>query len=79
MKIDKVPKGRDKVFARGGKQKMFGAADRTRSKYPADPQKPGRTGQHATKLAPKRTGARVNEAGDMGGSRAASQPRRPAA
>jgi hypothetical protein len=79
MRVDKVPKGRDKVFAAGGKQKMFGKADRTKSAFPAEPQKPGRTGQHATKPAPKRTGARVNEAGDMGGSRAAYQPRRPAA
>jgi hypothetical protein len=77
----------NKQFASGGKQKMFGKGDRTKSAYPAEPQKPGRTGQHATKPAPKRllsTGRRggrapVDMAGDMGGSAGASQPRRPAA
>jgi hypothetical protein len=63
---------------------MFGAGDRTKSKFPAEPQRAGRTGQHATKPASKRTGAKVrsaavDEAGDMGGSPGASQPRRPAA
>jgi hypothetical protein len=66
-----------------GRTKMFGTSDRTKTKYPAEPQKPGRTGQHATKSAQSRTGAKVrsgvvDEAGDMGGSRAAN-PRRPAA
>jgi hypothetical protein len=70
-------------FAAGGRTKMFGAGNRTKSKYPAEPQRPGRTGQHSTKPALKRTGgkvrsAAVDEAGDMGGSRAAN-PRRPAA
>jgi hypothetical protein len=73
-----------KTFASGGKRPMLGAGSRTRTSYPADPQKPGRTGQHATKPAPKRSGgkvrsAAVDEAGDMGGSRGVSQPRRPAA
>jgi hypothetical protein len=81
MRVDKIPKGKDKIFARGGKTPMFGKSDRTKSANPADPQRPGRTGQHSTK-APKRgdkvRSAAVDEAGDMGGSRAAN-PRRPAA
>jgi hypothetical protein len=69
-----------KQFASGGKTGMFGAGNRTRSKYPADPQKPGQTAQHAGKPAPRRPGrAPVDTAGDMGGSAGASQPRRPAA
>jgi hypothetical protein len=48
-----------KTFASGGKQKMLGKGDRTKSKYPAEPQKPGRTGQHATKAAPKRRPGRA--------------------
>jgi hypothetical protein len=53
-------------------------------RYPAEPQRPGRTGQHSTKPAMRRTGAKVrsatvDQAGDMGGSPGASQPRRPAA
>jgi hypothetical protein len=83
MKVDKVPKGTNKQFARGGKTPMFGKNDRSKSANPASPQKPGRTGQHATKAAPTRTGnirsAAVDTAGDMGGSSGASQPRRPAA
>jgi hypothetical protein len=81
MRVDKVPKGKDKVFAAGGRTKMFGRSDRTKSAYPAEPQKPGRTGQHATKAAPKSRPGRapVDTAGDMGGSPGASQPRRPAA
>jgi hypothetical protein len=72
-----------KTFASGGKQKMFGKGDRTVTKYPAEPQRPGRTGQHSTKSAPRRSSANVrsaavDDAGDMGGSRAAN-PRRPAA
>ena len=83
MKTGKIPKGKDKLFARGGVTPMFGKNDRTKSAYPASPQKPGRTGQHATKAAAKRTGAKVrsaavDEGGSMGGSRAAN-PRRPAA
>jgi hypothetical protein len=80
MRVDKVPKGRNKLFAAGGATEMFGKSDRTKSAYPADPQKPGRTGQHATKAAQKRRPGRapIDEAGDMGGSRAAN-PRRPAA
>jgi hypothetical protein len=46
-KVDKVPKGANKVFARGGRTPMFGKADRTKSSSPASPQKPGRTG-HST-------------------------------
>jgi hypothetical protein len=73
----------NKTFASGGNRKTLGKGDRTKTKYPAEPQRPGRTGQHATKPALKRTGAKVrsgavDEAGDMGGSRAAN-PRRPAA
>jgi hypothetical protein len=82
MRVDRIPKGKDKTFASGGKQKMFGAGDRTKSKFPAEPQKPGRTGQHATKPAkPVRKPGRapVDTAGDMGGSAGASMPRRPAA
>jgi hypothetical protein len=61
---------------------MFGAGGRTRSKYPAEPQRPGRTGQHSTRAA-KYTGSKarsgaLDDVGDMGGSRAAN-PRRPAA
>jgi hypothetical protein len=71
------------TFASGGKRPMLGKGDRTKTKYPAEPQRPGRTGQHSTKPALKRTGGKVrsagvDEAGDMGGSRAAN-PRRPAA
>jgi hypothetical protein len=63
---------------------MFGAGSRTESKYPAEPQRPGRTAQHGGKSAAKHAGAKVrsgvvDEAGDMGGSRGVSQPRRPAA
>ena len=73
----------NKKFAAGGKRPMLGKGDRTRTSYPAEPQKPGRTGQHSTKMTQSRTGAKVrsaavDEAGDMGGSRAAN-PRRPAA
>jgi hypothetical protein len=71
-----------KTFATGGKRPMLGKGDRTKSAFPASPQKPGQTGQHSTKAAakPMRKGARgpVDIAGDMGGSRAAN-PRRPAA
>jgi hypothetical protein len=66
-------------FASGGKRPALGKGDRTRTAYPAQQQGPGRTGQHSTKAAPKRAKVRsVDEAGDMGGSRAAN-PRRPAA
>jgi hypothetical protein len=73
----------NKKFASGGKRPMLGKGDRTKTKYPAEPQRPGRTGQHDGNAALKRTGgkvrsAAVDEAGDMGGSRAAN-PRRPAA
>ena len=73
-----------KQFAAGGKRPALGKGDRTRTSFPAEPQRPGRTAQHATKPAPKGAGTKarsgvVNEAGDMGGSRAASQPRKPAA
>jgi hypothetical protein len=53
MKVDKVPKGKPKQFAQGGRTKMFGAGDRTKSKSPAELQRAGRTG-HATKAAPPR-------------------------
>jgi hypothetical protein len=82
MRMTKVPKGTAKVFARGGRTKMFGAGDRVKSKFPAEPQKPGRTAQHSTKPAkPVRKPGRapVDTAGDMGGSAGASMPRRPAA
>jgi hypothetical protein len=74
----------NKQFAAGGKKPMLGKGTRTRTSYPADPQKPGRTGQHATKPAPKAPRAKVrsaaiDEAGDCGGSRGVSMPRRPAA
>jgi hypothetical protein len=80
-KLSKVPKGTNRLFAGGGATPMFGAGDRVKSKFPAEPQKPGRTGQHSTKPAPKRRPGRapVDTAGDMGGSPGASQPRRPAA
>jgi hypothetical protein len=72
-----------KAPASGGKRPMLGKSDRTRTSYPAKQQRPGQTGQHSTKPALKRSGAKVrsaavDEAGDMGGSRAAN-PRRPAA
>ena len=84
MKVSKVPKGRDKQFASGGRTKMFGAGDRTKSRFPAVKQVPGQTSQHAPGKSLRRIATTVksavaNEAGDMGGSRAASQPRRPAA
>jgi hypothetical protein len=66
----------NKQFARGGKKPMLGAGSRTRTAFPAAPQKPGRTGQHATKAAPKRTRpgrAPLDEAGSMGGSQQAQQ------
>ena len=69
-----------KQFASGGRQKMLGKGDHTRTSYPATQQRAGRTAQHDGKPAPKRAGARVrsvDEAGSMGGSRAAN-PRRPA-
>jgi hypothetical protein len=78
MRANKLSKGKDKVFASGGRTKMFGRSDRTKSAYPAEPQKPGRTGQHAVKPPPRRRGA-TDLAGDMGGSPGASNPRRPAA
>jgi hypothetical protein len=62
MKTSKVPKGKAVPFASGGKRPMFGKGDRIRTSYPAEPQKPGRTGQHATKSASKRTGAKVRSA-----------------
>ena len=80
MKLDKVSKGKAKSFATGGRTKMFGAGTRSKTKYPAEPQRPGRTGQHSTKPALKRTGAEVADtAGDMGGTGGVSNPRRPAA
>jgi hypothetical protein len=81
MKVSRVPKGNDKTFASGGVTPMFGKSDRVKSAYPADPQHPGRAGQHTTSPAPKRRPGRapVDTAGDMGGSPGASQPRRPAA
>ena len=83
-RLGRIPKGTDKLFASGGRAKMFGTADRTKSKFPAEQQRPGQTSGQAGKSAVKRTGAKVrsavvNDAGDMGGSPGASQPRRPAA
>ena len=73
MKTDK--------FARGGKRPMLGKGDRTKSSYPADPQKPARTAQHDGKPTPKRRPGRgaSDTAGDMGGSAGVANPRRPAA
>jgi hypothetical protein len=82
MRVSKIPKGKAVPFASGGRTKMFGKADRTKSNYPASPQRPGQTsGQASGKPAPKRRPGRapVDTAGDMGGSPGASQPRRPAA
>jgi hypothetical protein len=79
---NKVPKGTNKLFAAGGRTKMFGSSDRTKSAYPAEPQRPGRTAQHSTKPAkPVRKPGRapVDTAGDMGGSPGVANPRRPAA
>jgi hypothetical protein len=72
-----------KTFASGGKRPMLGKGARTRTSYPADPQRAGRTAQHGGKSMSKRSGAKVrsaavDQAGEMGGSRAAN-PRRPAA
>jgi hypothetical protein len=80
-KLGRISKGVNKQFAAGGRTKMFGAGDRVKSKFPAEPQRPGRTGQHATKAAPKRRPGRapVDQGGDMGGTGGSSQPRRPAA
>jgi hypothetical protein len=64
---------------------MFGKSDRTRSAYPANPQRPGQTSGQAGSKKPvrpavKRTAkAPAGTAGDMGGSAGSSQPRRPAA
>jgi hypothetical protein len=86
MRVDKVPKGANKQFAAGGSTKMFGAGDRTKSRYPASPQRPGQTSGQAASGKPVRrpavkriTKVPVDTAGDMGGSAGASQPRRPAA
>jgi hypothetical protein len=79
MKVSKVPKGTSKPFARGGKQKMFGAGDRTKSSFPAGPQKPGQASGQGWTGTRKGASAPVNAAGDMGGSAGSSQPRRPAA
>ena len=71
----------NKLFARGGKTPMLGKSDRTKSKYPAEPQRPGQTAQHSARTNPVRKPGRapVDTAGDMGGSAGASMPRRPAA
>jgi hypothetical protein len=84
MKVSRVPKGKDKQFAAGGSTKMFGKSDRTKSAYPASPQRLGQTSGQAASPKPVRpakriTKAPVDTAGDMGGSAGASQPRRPAA
>jgi hypothetical protein len=82
-KLDKIPKGKQTTFARGGKTPMFGKSDRTKSAFPAEPQRSGRTAQHdgnsRIKSGAKVRSAAVDQAGDMGGSAGASQPRRPAA
>jgi hypothetical protein len=41
MKTSKIPKGKDKSFAAGGKTPMLGKSDRTKSAYPAEPQNQG--------------------------------------
>jgi hypothetical protein len=86
MKVSRVPKGKDKVFAAGGTTPMFGKADRTKSAYPAEPQRPGQTSGQAASPKPVRRSAvkritkvPVDTAGDMGGTGGSSQPRRPAA
>jgi hypothetical protein len=77
-KLNRIPKGTNKLFAAGGKQKMFGAGSRTKSAYPASLQKPGQTSQHAGNL-PRRTGGKAADlAGTSGGSPGASHPRQPA-
>jgi hypothetical protein len=73
-----------KQFASGGKRPMLGKGDRTKTAFPAEPQKPGQTAQHSGKTVPrpavKRTAkAPINEAGSMGGSAGAAKPRLPAA
>ena len=78
MKVDKIAKGTNRKFASGGKTPMLGKGNRTVTKFPASPQKSGRTAQHAVKPAPKRVKA-ADPAGDMGGSPGVSNPRRPAA
>jgi hypothetical protein len=68
-----------KQFASGGKRAALGKGDRTRTSYPASPQRPGRTGQHSTKSPPRRTSGKtrpLDQAGAMGGSPGASMPRR---
>jgi hypothetical protein len=86
MKVSRVPKGKEKTFAAGGSRSMLGQGDRTRTSYPASPQRPGQTSGQAASGKPVRrpavkriTKAPVDTAGDMGGSAGASQPRRPAA
>jgi hypothetical protein len=77
MKVDKVSKG---AFASGGKRAALGKGDRTKTAFPASPQRPGRTGQHSTKSPPRRTSGKtrpLDQAGSMGGSPGASQVRRP--
>jgi hypothetical protein len=87
MRVDKVSKGRNKQFAAGGgNRSMLGQGDRTRTSYPAGPQRPGQTSGQAASGKPVRrpdvkriVKAPVDVAGDSGGSPGASQPRRPAA
>jgi hypothetical protein len=86
MKTSKMPKGKDKQFARGGATPMFGAGTRTKSAYPAGPQRPGQTSGQAASGKTVRPAKRIakvssaaNPGGGMGGSAGASQPRRPAA
>jgi hypothetical protein len=57
MKTVKIPKGKDKLFARGGATPHVRQGDRTKSAYPASPQRPGQTAQHGGKSMSKRRGA----------------------
>jgi hypothetical protein len=56
MRVDKVPKGKSKLFAAGGATPMFGKSDRTKSAYPADTQRPGQTSGQAASGKPVRSG-----------------------
>jgi hypothetical protein len=72
----------NKQFARGGKKPMLGAGSRTRTAFPASPQVPNQTSQHAKpacrrNVSPGRGASDL--AGSMGGSPGAAKPRLPAA
>ena len=62
----------NRKFAVGGNRKMLGKSDRTRTSYPAEPQRPGRTAQHGGKSMSKRSGTegrnlRIEYRGIVGG------------